>query len=476
MVYKILLLENYDNYFSLFSSEEIELKIETSIGNPLVGLAINDTLLLGIKEGSNFKVSLIINVTNIISGRLIIKKMLEVSIRVSYENTMEIGSQLPKVIDITEDEYKRILSEMISNYNDVQPQSPVNQLQEILPENQIPDYESRNRLITGAPGTGKSSFIDTEFKDKYFANEKLYKRIMFHSRYNYSNFVGSYKPVPIYIKDVENEDKYIYICEDAVTQREIQHKSSLTYEFVPGPFIEILENALNHPNSNFLLIIEEINRAEAADVFGDIFQLLDRDEENNSKYSIKFNADVMNYLAQVVINEGRCYKAHTFVRLPKNLYIWATMNSADQGVKKLDTAFKRRWSYKFISINEYEKNMNGNLKKDIILKINENVSYIINWSTLRKSLNAILVNKDIAEDKLIGPFFMKEKEIVDPDDFKFKLLLYLKDDVLRHKANQVFKYNTFTEIIENFDNGKDIFHDTIKANLKGISKYNAVEG
>ena len=173
-----------------------------------------------------------------------------------------------------------------------------------------------------------------------------YERVTFHPDYSYANFVGTYKPVP------EGKD--------------------ITYKYVPGPFMRILQKAIEKPSEPFLLVIEEINRANVAAVFGDVFQLLDRTEDYESEYPIDTSEDMKTYL-----NKDK-------IILPSSLFIWATMNSADQGVFPMDTAFKRRWDFKYFSINNNEK-------------LIENTKTIINgeevnWNKLRKQINDELLS------------------------------------------------------------------------------------
>ena len=289
--------------------------------------------------------------------------------------------------------------------------------------------EKRNIIYFGAPGTGKSYNLNQD-KDKLLKNyEDNYERVTFHQDYSYANFVGTYKPVP------ENK--------------------SITYKYVPGPFMRILKKAIENPNEPYLLIIEEINRANVAAVFGDVFQLLDRDENNESEYDIETSQDMRRYL-----NKEK-------IKLPSNLFIWATMNSADQGVFPMDTAFKRRWNFKYFSINSGE-----DLIKDTKTILN-NVE--IRWNTLRKAINTELLSYKINEDKLMGPFFafneyMNESidENVFKDIFKNKIIMYLFEDAARSRRNELFsgvgKTNvTYSQICEVFDEkGIEIFTDSIK--------------
>ena len=289
--------------------------------------------------------------------------------------------------------------------------------------------EKRNIIYFGAPGTGKSYNLNQD-KDILLKDyPENYERVTFHPDYSYANFVGTYKPVP------ENK--------------------SITYKYVPGPFMRVLKNAIENPNEPYLLIIEEINRANVAAVFGDVFQLLDRNSENESEYDIETSQDMRRY-----INEDK-------IKLPSNLFIWATMNSADQGVFPMDTAFKRRWDFKYFSINSGE---------DLIKNTKTTINGIeINWNTLRKEINHELLSYKINEDKLMGPFFafnefMNEKidEEIFKDIFKNKIIMYLFEDAARSRRNELFlgvgKTNvTYSQICESFDEkGIEIFTESIK--------------
>lgn len=166
----------------------------------------------------------------------------------------------------------------------------------------------------------------------------------------------------------------------------------IDYQFVPGPFIDVLIKALKNRYTNFILIIEEINRANAASVFGDIFQLLDRNKNGESDYPVTFGPDIMNYLARNGIKDE-------MIKLPSNFFIWATMNNADQGVLPLDTAFKRRWSFEYLELEKYRKAVDS-WKLSLRYKGHNKV---IMWNDFRDIINKRLKGK-VPEDKLLGPF------------------------------------------------------------------------
>lgn len=291
--------------------------------------------------------------------------------------------------------------------------------------------EKRNIIYFGAPGTGKSYNLNID-KDNLLKNyDDNYERVTFHPDYSYANFVGTYKPVP---KD-----------------------DSITYEYVPGPFMRVLKKAINNPAEPFLLIIEEINRANVAAVFGDVFQLLDRNKNNESVYPIDTTEDMKSF-----INQDK-------IKIPHNMFIWATMNSADQGVFPMDTAFKRRWDFKYFSINNDEK-----LIENTRTTLN-NIE--VNWNLLRKAINDELLSYKINEDKLMGPFFafneFMNQEIPTEtfkDIFKNKIIMYLFEDAARSKRNDLFSgakskdYVTYSGICDVFDEkGVEIFCESIKS-------------
>ena len=316
---------------------------------------------------------------------------------------------------------------------------------------------SRNLIFFGAPGTGKSFKLNKE-KDDFIGNEDQYERVTFHPDYTYANFVGTYKPVPI-----KDEDG----------------KNSISYEYVPGPFMRTYVKSINnHIKVNigaeeakpFLLLIEEINRANTAAVFGDVFQLLDR-KDGISEYPIKPSEDMKKYLSKETELPIENFNE---IRIPDNMFIWATMNSADQGVFPMDTAFKRRWDFEYIGINENEDKI-----KDYKVKLGTEV---INWNDLRKSINQWLVYHGVNEDKLLGPFFInlkslktedKDSNILDSEKFKMvfknKVLMYLYEDAARHKKN-IFKNGDnilLSEVFKAFDEeGVRVFSDEIVDELK----------
>lgn len=311
---------------------------------------------------------------------------------------------------------------------------------------------SRNRILFGAPGTGKSFTLNSE-KDALLENGGEYERVTFHPDYSYANFVGTYKPVP---------------CRDS------DEKDAITYSYVPGPFMRTYVNALKNSRTDvpkpFLLVIEEINRANVAAVFGDVFQLLDRGDDEVSEYPIQASEDIKKYLAGELGGKPDDYSE---IRIPDNMFIWATMNSADQGVFPMDTAFKRRWDFTYLGIDDSEDGIKG---KKVILGQGEH-RRIVEWNALRKAINNELLTYKVNEDKLMGPYFISKKnmpegDIIDPTVFarifKNKVLMYLFDDAAKQKRPSLFagcrdeNKNLYSQICREFDTkGVYIFCEAI---------------
>ena len=313
------------------------------------------------------------------------------------------------------------------------------------PLNKNSKIKSYNRIIFGAPGTGKSFQLKNESQPEGIPSPfETIERVTFHPDYSYGQFVGSYKPV--------SDDN-----------------GNINYIYVPGPFMRTLVAALESGKNGtsakkYLLIIEEINRAKVAAVFGDMFQLLDRTDDGDSVYEIQASEDVRRYLAREL---GGTKDNYTSIKLPNNMYIWATMNSADQGVFPMDTAFKRRWEFTYLGINDNDKKISI---EDLPVKNGENST--IKWNTLRKSINTMLLKEcKVNEDKLLGPFFISGDVFHDAtnksdeffDAFNSKVLMYLFEDAGKMHQKKLFagidqSELTFSKVCEEFKTrGTDIF-------------------
>lgn len=390
----------------------------------------------------------------------------------------------------------------------------------------------RQRIFFGAPRTGKSYSLNEEAKSLVSNRNEHIERVTFHPDYTYANFVGSYKPVMkqsdiecldddskkvlsvLNNRTITTQEKYdalyesfkgtdgltrlpiilgLYFDDSFETKKEDGTKASnnnsvernhgrairkyvqllseesykerIAYEYVPGPFIRLLVKALQNPADPYVLIVEEINRANVAAVFGDVFQLLDRNNDGESEYSITTTADMRAYLQRELGKD----KDVTTIKIPSNMFIWATMNSADQGVYPMDTAFKRRWTFSYYGLDDEETKLS-----DVAINPRFTLgksSKLISWNSLRKAINDELSTDtyNINEDKLIGPFFLKEEALKDNtsfnEAFKNKVLMYLFDDVVKQKRRSFFRCensNRYSSICHAFDcEGIKIFPDGV---------------
>lgn len=275
------------------------------------------------------------------------------------------------------------------------------------------DKPSFQIIFYGAPGTGKSHRIKKLLKEMNVPKENIF-RTTFHPDSDYSSFVGCYKPT---MKPVD--DKY-----KAVVGKD----EEIAYSFVPQTFIKAYTQAYKNPNENVYLIIEEINRGNCAQIFGDLFQLLDRDDNGVSEYPIKADSDLKMYL------EGKLGKNHDGIKdgelcLPSNLYIWATMNTSDQSLFPIDSAFKRRWDWEYEPI----KYMNT----DWGIEVGGN---LYSWTSFQKEVNNRIFEATNSEDKMLGDFFVKpNNNVISEKQFINKVLFYLWNDVCKDGDGDIFK-------------------------------------
>lgn len=301
-----------------------------------------------------------------------------------------------------------------------------------------PTKGSLQQIFYGAPGTGKSHGIDVETK-----GQKVI-RTTFHPDSDYSTFVGAYKPVmrevPIMTvigtKSVPVEDYY----------GKHLFEKKIEYDFIPQAFTEAYVEAWKDLQRPVFLVIEEINRGNCAQIFGDIFQLLDRDENGYSSYMITPDEDLHRYLAEVLDKEEDSFDAvcpldnsdvmeiwgGEKMCLPPNLHIWATMNTSDQSLFPIDSAFKRRWDWKYTPISD--------AKKGYRIDVNGN-SY--DWWSFLEKVNEIVEDMTSSEDKQLGYFFCKAEDgVISAEKFVGKVIFYLWNDVFKDYGfdRDEFKY------------------------------------
>lgn len=271
------------------------------------------------------------------------------------------------------------------------------------------EYENaKNVIYYGPPGTGKSFSVSKLIASK----EARTRRVTFHPEYDHASFVGSYKPIMSVAEDGERD---------------------LSYEFVPQVFSRIYVDAWNDLSNDYYLVIEEINRGNCSEIFGDIFQLLDR--KNN--YPVTPFKELKDYLDKELA--GNTSISSEKMLLPPNLVIFATMNTSDQSLFPMDSAFKRRWDWEYVPIN-YEKS-SSNLSSKFIVKLSESESF--SWIDFIKKVNEIIKNNEnLGMDKCIGNYFVNPGNgIIELKIFVSKVLFYLWNDVFKDELEDASIFN-----------------------------------
>lgn len=289
------------------------------------------------------------------------------------------------------------------------------------------------QIFYGAPGTGKSNYIEKETKGE------MVERTTFHPDSDYSTFVGAYKPTTIDVPMRDVTGKIIVEGGVKVTEKRI------VYNFIPQAFLKAYTGAWKNQGKPFYLIIEEINRGNCAQIFGDLFQLLDRNKEGESVYPISPDTDIQKFLQTdseygfAALTKEQTNAIPENVRngkvliLPHNLFIWATMNTSDQSLFPIDSAFKRRWDWQYVPISDAQKNW----------QIEVQGNRYDWWKFLQKINDKIGVATN-SEDKKLGYFFCKANNdgIINAETFVGKVIFYIWNDVFKDfpdEAGDLFK-------------------------------------
>lgn len=284
------------------------------------------------------------------------------------------------------------------------------------------DEFSRQIIYYGAPGTGKSHSVKCEIKA--WEEKGRVVRTTFHPDSDYSTFVGAYKPT------TESVQRYDIYNKPMTKDGQPVMEQIITYEFVAQAFLQAYIDAWKNREEPEFLIIEEINRGNCAQIFGDLFQLLDRGDDGYSEYSVRADKDLQKHLAKafadVALDNYPKVKSGEVLILPKNLYIRATMNTSDQSLFPIDSAFKRRWDWKYVPIAK--GNDNGvELNWEIAID-----SEKYDWWTFIETINKHIFGTTNSEDKQLGFFFCKAKNnIIDAETFVGKVIFYLWNDVFK---------------------------------------------
>lgn len=354
----------------------------------------------------------------------------------------------------------------------------------MIPNNTCDDT-CRQIIFYGAPGTGKSHKIKAQLEG--VSKETIF-RTTFHPDSDYSTFVGAYKPTmerpidKIYAKG-ELISKLTEMKEGGVTyspqkfgakywqslkqlnlsdKKDIlqacgmsdnytvefdkgmavgeeylacSNESRIIYSFVPQAFLNAYMQAYKKPDEKIYLIIEEINRGNCAQIFGDLFQLLDRDEDGISEYTIKADADLKSFLEEELGEDNPGIKDGELC-LPSNLYIYATMNTSDQSLFPIDSAFKRRWDW------EYEPIKYKNTDWKIAIDSTE-----YSWTSFQRIVNEKILRANSSEDKMLGDYFVNPSDgIITEKVLLNKILFYLWNDVCKDGEGDIFKVSETEDI------------------------------
>ena len=327
--------------------------------------------------------------------------------------------------------------------------------------------DTHQQIYYGAPGTGKSHSINEKTESESVI------RTTFHPDSDYSTFVGAYKPTT---KEVELRD---VTGHKVVENGSVVTEDRIVYEFVDQAFLQayvkawkfIAENN-NEPKKQYL-VIEEINRGNCAQIFGDLFQLLDRNKWGFSDYPINADKDMKKQLVKAFkglsINDADKINGHykgrdvvtevlngDILLLPNNLYIWATMNTSDQSLFPIDSAFKRRWEWQYIPIGKGYDEYGQEIKWAI-----EGATQKYDWWSFLEKINAQIGEATQSEDKKLGFFFCKATDgVISAEKFVGKVIFYLWNDV--------FKNNGFEgPIFKDVDGTELSFAKFYKSDMKG---------
>lgn len=336
------------------------------------------------------------------------------------------------------------------------------------------------QIYYGAPGTGKSYDIDRITKTYSTI------RTTFHPDSDYSTFVGAYKPTMTKSK--------VYGAQGPVLDNGSEvEENRITYTFIKQAFLKAYLGAWkkyadggDEVQPQFL-VIEEINRGNCAQIFGDLFQLLDRSSNGFSTYPIEADADLQKEIENAFSEEyeykiegdldvagavkgytsnygkslSEDIKSGRVLLLPNNLYIWATMNTSDQSLFPIDSAFKRRWDWKYVRItNGYERDEQGEFRTDeqgnripLNWKIKADNNTEVDWWAFVQAIDNEIADKTDSDDKKLGYFFCKpqgDSKTIDVETFVGKVIFYLWNDVFKDEDADIFKLSADKATFDQF--------------------------
>ena len=328
------------------------------------------------------------------------------------------------------------------------------------------DYPPQ-QIFYGAPGTGKSHRIKEIIKEHGIDEKEQVIRTTFHPDSDYSTFVGCYKPIMKSVPQtyvVEGNEKPVMADKDKQAT-----KDEIVYDYTPQAFVQAYTKAWT-TNKPVILVIEEINRGNCAQIFGDIFQLLDRGDDGVSEYEIKPDKALENYLKEYFAtfdDLDEQIKSGKIMKLPANLFIWATMNTSDQSLFPIDSAFKRRWEWKYIKIKDENKNWKIDIEHDVSdTSTGSTTKEKYDWWKFLDKINGIISNMTSSADKQLGYFFCKarkkendsdtEPTIITQETFVSKVIFYLWNDVFKDYGFEDATLFQYKELIDGKEVTKDL--------------------
>lgn len=419
----ILSVDSFVNAFSLAdASKKLKFSLKMQKKDEVLAILNNGDKLLVYTKKPIGKISIYLQVIASLSGETTFNKTIEVCAGTDIDN-YEFSNDVEnnELFEISENDFNCILKKMIT----------LDISAEETPEENYKKPRvigGENILLYGVPGVGKSHTI----KEKYCDDEQKIERVVFHPDYTYSDFVGQILPR--------------------------LDEGKLKYVFTSGPFTKMLKKAWENPENKYYLIIEEINRGNAPAIFGEIFQLLDRKDAESHKYPItelgESEYGITNFEVAKIVYGAEEHE----VKIPSNMWVLATMNTADQNVFTLDTAFQRRWNMQHIK-NDVMSAEHASTKIE---------GTNVRWGSFATVINDMVVeiNADMAssEDKRLGAYFVKQNELT-VNRFPEKALKYLWDDAFKMDKESVFdeKFKSLESVIETYEHTDE---DRLKAVLR----------
>lgn len=442
MSFYIMSIDSLITSFEILEGHKpIEFKYESNQDDSLQNINIGDYIFgyyTGEGIGNLFKVEKVDSDSISLKKVINIDSLIDITPIIDPDEISKLQNA-GNIIEISEETYEKIFKEFQAYISsmEISKQDDEDNSYDNIDCDKLPT--TLQRMYFGAPGTGKSYEVTQVIKGAYSSIDEKDNPFVFkttvYSDYSYYDFVGNIMPTK---KDDE-----------------------IKYEFQPGIFTQALNMAFKYSDNDIFLVIEEMSRGDIASIFGDIFQLLDRDANGVSEYSI--NNDSISYWLKKNKNDI------TKIYLPANLHILGTVNTSDQNVNVIDTAFKRRFDFIYVSVDPAH-NEKGELLNEFTFELYaEGKTLEFEWNKLYMALNKFIVKElGLSEDKQLGQFFVKFENYGSDDDkfnaIKNKVLHYLWDDVQLASMNDNIRIfvkgvTTFSELYKEFSDKKLIFSE-----------------